>query len=130
VIVRGSTDPACEYDRLFLQESPRRKGERTHERLAKFITCEMGLQISCSHNIEISQPCNIRRAKAKDRGGLQESYADRKGRDTRGYAMPDHVHLLISIPPKFSVSNTIGFIKGKSAIRIHRDLLKLKKMTG
>ena len=47
-----------------------------------------------------------------------------------GHAMPDHIHFLLSIPPKFSVSNTIGFIKGKSAIRIHRDLLKSKKMTG
>ena len=47
-----------------------------------------------------------------------------------GHAMPDHIHLLLSIPPKFSVSNTIGFIKGKSAIRIHRDILKSKKMTG
>ena len=47
-----------------------------------------------------------------------------------GHAMPDHIHLLLSIPPKYSVSNTIGFIKGKSAIRIHRDLLKTKKMTG
>ena len=47
-----------------------------------------------------------------------------------GKAMPDHIHILLSIPPKFSVSNTIGFIKGKSAIRIHRDLLKSKKMTG
>ena len=44
--------------------------------------------------------------------------------------MPDHIHLLLSIPPKYSVANTIGFIKGKSAIRIHRDLLKTKKMTG
>ena len=44
--------------------------------------------------------------------------------------MPDHVHLLLSIPLKFSVANTIGVIKGKSAIRIHRDLLKSKRMTG
>ena len=47
-----------------------------------------------------------------------------------GHAMPDHLHLLLSIPPKFSVSNTIGFIKGKSAIRIHRELLGTKRMTG
>ena len=31
--------------------------------------------------------------------------------------MSDHIHLCLSIPPKFSVSNTVGFIKGKSAIR-------------
>jgi putative transposase len=40
-----------------------------------------------------------------------------------GHAMPDHVHLCLSVPPKFSLANTIGFIKGKSAIRIHRELL-------
>jgi len=47
-----------------------------------------------------------------------------------GHAMRDHVHLCLSIPPKFSVSHTIGFIKGKSAIRIHRELLGTKKMPG
>jgi putative transposase len=41
--------------------------------------------------------------------------------------MPDHIHLLLSIPPKFSVSNTVGFIKGKSAIRIHLELLGIKR---
>jgi len=33
-----------------------------------------------------------------------------------GHLMPDHVHILISIPPKYSVSQVVGFIKGKSAI--------------
>ena len=47
-----------------------------------------------------------------------------------GHAMPDHIHLLLSIPPKFSVANTVGFIKGKSAIRIHRQILRTKRMTG
>jgi len=40
-----------------------------------------------------------------------------------GHARPDHVHLLLGIPPKFSVANTVGFLKGKSAIRIHREYL-------
>ena len=35
-----------------------------------------------------------------------------------GHAMSDHVHLCLSIPPKFSVAHTVGFLKGKSAIRI------------
>ena len=47
-----------------------------------------------------------------------------------GHAMADHIHICLSIPPKYSVSNTIGFIKGKSAIRIHRELLNTKRMTG
>ena len=40
-----------------------------------------------------------------------------------GNARPDHIHLCLSIPPKFSVANTMGFLKGKSAIRIHREYL-------
>ena len=47
-----------------------------------------------------------------------------------GHAMPDHIHLCLSIPPKYSVANTIGFLKGKSAVRIHRELLKERRMTG
>ena len=37
-----------------------------------------------------------------------------------GHLMPDHVHMLISIPPKMSVAAVMGFIKGKSAIHIAR----------
>ena len=44
-----------------------------------------------------------------------------------GHTMPDHIHMCLSIPPKYSVSMVIGYIKGKSAIRIHRELLEVKK---
>jgi hypothetical protein len=44
--------------------------------------------------------------------------------------MPDRIHLCLSIPPKYSVADTIGFLKGKSAVRIHRELLKERRMTG
>jgi putative transposase len=40
-----------------------------------------------------------------------------------GRAMPDHIHRCLSIPPKYSVSHTLGFLKGKSAVRIHRELM-------
>ena len=40
-----------------------------------------------------------------------------------GHALSDHVHILLGIPPKFSVANTVGCLKGKSAIRIHREYL-------
>ena len=43
-----------------------------------------------------------------------------------GKAMADHVHLLLSVPPKYSIAHTIGYLKGKSAIRIHRTVLKTK----
>jgi len=37
-----------------------------------------------------------------------------------GHLMPDHAHMMISIPPKYAVSQVVGFIKGKSAIHIAR----------
>jgi len=42
----------------------------------------------------------------------------------KGNTQPDHVHMLLSIPPKFSVAMTLGYLKGESAIRIHRELLR------
>ena len=39
----------------------------------------------------------------------------------------DHVHLLISIPPKYAVSNVVGFLKGKCAIKVFDRHLELKK---
>lgn len=37
-----------------------------------------------------------------------------------GHLMPDHVHILLSIPPKYAVSAVVGYIKGKSAIHLAR----------
>ena len=37
-----------------------------------------------------------------------------------GHLMADHVHMMISIPPKYAVSQVVGFIKGKSAIHVAR----------
>jgi putative transposase len=47
-----------------------------------------------------------------------------------GQLMPDHVHMCLSIPPKYSVAHVIGFLKGKSAVRVHRELLHERRMTG
>ena len=47
-----------------------------------------------------------------------------------GHLVADHVHMCLSIPPKYSVAFVIGFLKGKSAIRIHREVLRIKKITG
>jgi len=43
-----------------------------------------------------------------------------------GNAMPDHIHMLMRIPPKYSVAMTMGYLKGKSAVRIIRELSKVK----
>ena len=38
-----------------------------------------------------------------------------------GHVMPDHVHMMISIPPKYAVAQVVGYLKGKSAIHIARQ---------
>ena len=46
--------------------------------------------------------------------------SQRECRIEEGHLLADHVHMLISIPPKYSVSQVVGFIKGKSAIHVAR----------
>jgi putative transposase len=51
---------------------------------------------------------------------FHELARQKESRIEEGHLMPDHVHMLISIPPKYAVSQVIGFIKGKSAIHLAR----------
>ena len=43
------------------------------------------------------------------------------------HLMPDHVHMMISIPPKYAVSQVVGYIKGKSAIQIARRFMEVRR---
>ena len=57
----------------------------------------------------------------KDLGSVLRELAQQKEcRVEEGHLRSDHVHILLSIPPKYSVSQVVGFIKGKSAIYIAR----------
>ena len=80
----------------------------------------MGVQIS----VVFIPECR-RRALYKDlRPYLGEVFrklaSQKESRIEEGHLMPDHVHMLISIPPKYAVSQVIGYIKGKSAIQLVR----------
>jgi len=68
----------------------------------------------------------------KEIGGiLRELFEHRQTEVLEGHAMPDHLHMVVSIPPKYSIAEVIGYVKGKSAIRIHRDFLgKRRNFTG
>ena len=46
--------------------------------------------------------------------------AQRERRIVEGHLMPDHVHMMIAIPPKYAVSQVVGYIKGKGAIHLAR----------
>ena len=54
--------------------------------------------------------------------------AQKESKVEEGHLLPDHVHMLLSIPPKYAVSNVVGYIKGKSAIHLARgaDLQRKK----
>ena len=57
----------------------------------------------------------------RDLGPVFRSLAEQKEcKVEEGHLMPDHVHMLLSVPPKYAVSQVMGFIKGKSAIHIAR----------
>ena len=51
----------------------------------------------------------------------------KESRIEEGHLMPDHVHMMISIPPKYAVAQVVGFIKGKSAIHIARRYAEVKR---
>ncbi len=52
---------------------------------------------------------------------MRDLAQQRESRVEEGHLRPDHVHMLISIPPKYAVSQVVGYIKGKSAIHIARN---------
>lgn len=65
-------------------------------------------------------------------GSVFHDLAKRKEcRIEEGHIQPDHVHMLISIPPKFSVAHVVGFIKGKSSIWVAQNVeRKMKNFVG
>ena len=54
-------------------------------------------------------------------GVLRELARQRESEVEEGHLLADHVHMLVSIPPKYSVAQVIGYMKGKSAIHIARE---------
>ncbi len=58
---------------------------------------------------------------------FRELAMQKECRSEEGNLRPDHVHMLISIPPKYAVSQVMGFLKGKSAIHIARNFGGRKK---
>ena len=51
---------------------------------------------------------------------FHELAGHKESRIMEGHLMPDHVHMCLSVPPKYAVSNVVGYLKGQSAILIAR----------
>jgi len=82
----------------------------------------------CKYHVVFIPKCRRKRLYGvvkKQLGPVFRTLAEQKGcRIEEGHIMPDHVHMLISIPPKLAVSSVVGYIKGKSAIHVARHFLK------
>ena len=78
----------------------------------------------CKYHVVFIPKCRRRTLYEQLRQHLGEVFhklaQQRESRIEEGHLMPDPVHMLISIPPKYAVSQVIGYIKGKSAIYLAR----------
>ena len=67
----------------------------------------------------------------KDIGQILRTLCDQKGVEIiEAQACPDHIHMLLSIPPKYSVSQIMGYLKGKSSLMIFDRHANLKYKYG
>lgn len=82
----------------------------------------MGLQVSYGLDSQIPPQCFVWKIRHYLGDVLHELARQRESRIIEGHLCIDHIHMRIVIPPKYSVSEVVGFIKGKSAIAIARDV--------
>jgi putative transposase len=85
----------------------------------------------CRYHVVFIPKCRRRTLYEQLRKHLGEVFRKlaehKESRIEEGHLMPDHVHMLISIPPKYAVSQVVGYIKGKSAIHLARVYAERKR---
>ena len=78
----------------------------------------------CKYHVVFIPKCRRRALYGQLRKHLGEVFRNlaehKESRILEGHLMPDHVHMLIAIPPKYAVSQVVGYIKGKSTIHLAR----------
>ena len=78
----------------------------------------------CKYHVIFIPKCRRKTLYVELRKHLGEVFrrlaTQKESRIEEGHLMPDHVHMLISNPPKHAVSQVVGYIKGKSAIHLAR----------
>jgi putative transposase len=78
----------------------------------------------CKYHVVFIPKCRRKTLYGQLRQHLGEVFkrlaAQKESRIEEGHLMVDHVHMMIAIPPKYAVSQVVGFIKGKSAIHLAR----------
>jgi len=85
----------------------------------------------CKYHIVFIPKCRRKTLYAELRrhlGDVFRQLALQKGSEIlEGHLLPDHVHMMIAIPPKHAVSQVVGYIKGKSAIHLARGYGERKR---
>ena len=91
----------------------------------------MGVQVPCRVHTKVRKKLLFGQIR-RHLGNVFRELAQRKEcQIEEGHLMSDHVHMLISIPPKYSVSEVIGYLKGKSSIWIAQNVeRKLRNFLG
>jgi putative transposase len=83
------------------------------------------MQVPHCDRTQVSKEVVVWKIEESGRGPILKELCRQKGVQAieaiEGHVMPDHVHRCLSIPSKYSVAFAIGFLKGKSAVRIHRQ---------
>ena len=78
----------------------------------------------CKYHVVFIAKCRRKALYGELRRHLGEVFkklaAQKESRIEEGHLMPDHVHMMIAIPPKYAVSQVVGYIKGKGAIHLAR----------
>jgi putative transposase len=78
----------------------------------------------CKYHVVFIPKCRRKTLYVQVRRDLGEVFrrlaSQKECRIEEGHMMSDHVHMMIALPPKYSVSEVIGYIKGKSAIHMAR----------
>lgn len=78
----------------------------------------------CKYHVVFIPKCRRKTLYVRLRPHLKEVFRQlalqKESRIEEGHMLSDHVHMMISIPPKYSVAQVVGYIKGKSAIHLAR----------
>ena len=113
VIQKNHLSGKIELFRLLFNE---RKGDFNGKSNKFYGTYKMDVQISYCIHTKIQKKSNIQSVQRRYQRYYQSIVSIKCVEIIEGHLMPDHIHMLVSIPPKYSISQFMGYLKGKSAL--------------
>ena len=90
----------------------------------------MGMQISCGVHPEVSRKSAVRLGSQGAGAVFRELAQQKESEVEEGHLMADHVHMLLSIPPKYSVAQVVGLSKGRARSNRAEFMERTKNFVG